>query len=147
MEDRYLIEVLLFTASEPLSQTKLNQVLFDGEQVDLAGTIALLNKEYKSQERGIEIEKIAGGYRLCSKPEYHLYIQRLLNKSKKLKLSRAALEALAIIAYKQPLTRVKIEGIRGVECGSVIKTLIERELIAIKGRDDGVGRALLYGTS
>ena len=106
-----------------------------------------MNSDYTNEGKGLKIEKVAGGYQLLSHSEYHLYIQRLLNKSKKIKLSRPALEALSIIAYKQPITRVEIESIRGVECGGVIKTLIERELVTIKGRDGGMGRALLYGTS
>ena len=84
---------------------------------------------------------------LLSLPEYHLYIQRLFNRGKSVKLSRPALETLAIIAYKQPLLRLEIESIRGVECSGVIKTLIEKELVTIKGRDGGMGRALLYGTT
>ncbi len=147
MDNKKLVEVLLFTSPEPLTQVKLNQILFDGENVNLKQTIELLNTDYLKEDKGIKIEKIGGGYQLLSHPEYHLYIQRLFNKSKKVKLSRPALEALSIIAYKQPLTRIEVESIRGVECGSVIKTLIERELVTIKGRDEGVGRALLYGTT
>ena len=147
MDNKNLVEVLLFASNEPLTQNKLNQVLFDGESIDLAETVKLINGAYKSSNKGLYIDKIAGGYQLLSRPDYHMYIQRLLNKSKKVKLSKAALEALSIIAYKQPISRVEIESIRGVECGSVIKTLMEREVVTIKGRDEGVGRALLYGTT
>jgi len=147
MDNKKLVEVLLFTSPEPLTQFKLNQILFDGENVDLEETIQSINNDYLNQNKGLKIEKISGGYQLLSHPEYHLYIQRLFNKSKKVKLSQPALEALSIIAYKQPLTRIEVESIRGVECGSVIKTLIERGLVTIKGRDEGVGRALLYGTT
>jgi segregation and condensation protein B len=147
MDNKNLVEVLLFANNEPLTQSKLNHILFDGESIDLAETVKLINEEYKSQNKGLFIEKIGGGYQLLSAPDYHLYIQRLLNKSKKVKLSNAALEALSIIAYKQPISRIEIESIRGVECGSVIKTLMEREVVTIKGRDEGVGRALLYGTT
>ena len=147
MDNKKLVEVLLFTSPEPLTQFKLNQILFDGENVDLEETIQLINNDYLNQNKGLKIEKISGGYQLLSHPEYHLYIQRLFNKSNKVKLSHPALEALSIIAYKQPFTRIEVESIRGVECGSVIKTLIERGLVTIKGRDGGVGRALLYGTT
>ena len=147
MDSKKLVEVLLFSSPEPLTQGKLNQILFDGENIDMKSVVEVLNADYLKENKGLKIEKIGGGYQILSHPEYHLYIQRLFNKAKKVKLSRPALEALSIIAYKQPLSRVEAESIRGVECGSVIKTLMERELITIKGRDDGMGRALLYGTS
>jgi segregation and condensation protein B len=147
MDDKKLVEVLLFSSPEPLTQGKLNQILFDGENIDLKSTVELLNIDYTDESKGLKIEKIGGGYQLLSHPEYHLYIQRLFNKGKKVKLSRPALETLSIITYKQPMTRIEIESIRGVECGGVIKTLIERELVTIKGRDPGMGRALLYGTT
>lgn len=147
MDNKKLIEVLLFSSPEPLTQVKLNQILFDGESIDLKSTIELLNLDYTKEGKGLKIEKISGGYQLLSHSEYHLYIQRLFSKGKKVRLSRAALETLSIITYKQPMTRIEIESIRGVECGGVIKTLIERELVTIKGRDVGMGRALLYGTT
>jgi segregation and condensation protein B len=147
MDSKKLVEVLLFSSPDPLTQGKLNQTLFDGENIDMKSVVEVLNADYLKENKGLKIEKIGGGYQILSHPEYHLYIQRLFNKAKKVKLSRPALEALSIIAYKQPLSRVEVESIRGVECGSVIKTLMERELITIKGRDDGMGRALLYGTS
>ena len=147
MDNKKLVEVLLFSSPEPLTQGKLNQILFDGESIDLKSVVEALNADYTYKGKGLKIEKIGGGYQFLSLPEYHLYIQRLFNKAKKVKLSNPALEALSIIAYKQPLPRVEIESIRGVECGGVIKTLIERELVTIKGRDGGMGRALLYGTT
>ena len=147
MDNKKLVEVLLFSSPEPLTQGKLNQILFDGESIDLKSAVESLNVDYTNEEKGLKVEKIGGGYQLLSHAEYHLYIQRLFNKGKKIKLSRPALEALSIITYKQPMTRIEIESIRGVECGGVIKTLIERELVTIKGRDMGMGRALLYGTT
>tara|TARA_B110000438_G_scaffold296245_1_gene340631 strand:+ start:7806 stop:8366 length:561 start_codon:yes stop_codon:yes gene_type:complete len=147
VDNKKLVEVLLFSSPEPLTQVKLNQILFDGESADLKSIVEDINNDYANSEKGLKIENIGGGYQLLSHPEYHLYIQRFFNNSKKVKLSRPALETLSIIAYKQPLTRLEIESIRGVECGGVIKTLIDRELVTIKGRDGGMGRALLYGTT
>ena len=95
----------------------------------------------------IFIEKIAGGYQILTHNDCHLYIQRLNNKSRKIQITQAALEALAIISYKPPINKADIEFVRGVNCDSVIKTLIERDLVTIKGREDGAGRALLYGTT
>ena len=128
-------------------QTKFNQILQPEEAVGLEPLIKEINKEYRQAGKGIYIEKIAGGYQLLSKEEYHIYVQRMFNKYKKLKLSRASQEALAIIAYRQPVSKVEVESIRGVECGSVINTLMERELITVKGRQSSVGRPLLFGTT
>ena len=93
------------------------------------------------------IEKIAGGYQLLSKKEYHFYIEKLLQETRKPRFSKAAMETLSIVAYKQPLTRIEIEHIRGVDCSGVIKNLLDKGLLAIKGRDEGIGRALLYVTT
>jgi len=147
MDSKKLVEVLLFSSSDPLTQIKLNQILIDGENINLKSTVKELNADFEKEEKGLKIEAIGGGYQLLSHSEYHIYIQRLLENRKKMKLTKPALEVLSIIAYKQPLVRVEIESIRGVECAGVIKTLIERELVTVKGRDAGMGRALLYGTS
>lgn len=141
-----LIEALLFATSEPLTQAKLNAVLQE-EKADLEAIISQLNEEYKTQDKAFYIGKIAGGYQILTHEEYHIYLQRLFSRSKKLKLSRPALEALAIIAYKQPVSKMEVESIRAVNCDSVIHSLLERELITIRGRDSGLGRALLYGTT
>lgn len=141
-----IVEVLLFATSDPLTQAKLNACLQD-DSTDLDEIIRELNEEYEKSEKGIYIGKIAGGYQILSKPEYHLYIQRLYNKIKKLHLSHAATEALTVIAYRQPVSRAELENIRGVNCDSVVRTLMEKELVTIKGREDGMGRAILYGTT
>ena len=98
-------------------------------------------------EKPYRIDKIAGGYQLVTKPEFEIWIRRLLGKSNKLILSAAALDTLAIIAYKQPIGRYDVEAIRGVDSSGVIKTLLSRNLIVIKGRGDGPGRPLLYSTT
>jgi len=141
-----IVEALLFATPEPLTQAKLNQVM-DGGDVDLQEIVEQLNEEYSDAGKALYIGKVAGGFQILTHPDYHLYIQRLFTKSHRLKLSSAALEALAIIAYKQPISKMEVESIRGVGCDSVIRSLLERELITIKGRDEGIGRALLYGTT
>ena len=114
---------------------------------NLNKTVNRLNKFYHKHEKPYRIDKIAGGYQLVTKPEFEIWIRRLLGKSNKLILSAAALDTLAIIAYKQPIGRYDIEAIRGVDSSGVIKTLLSRNLIVIKGRGDGPGRPLLYSTT
>ena len=99
------------------------------------------------QMKGLKIQKIGGGYQVLSLPEYHVFIERLFQKTRKIQLSRPALEALSIVAYRQPVSKAEMESIRGVECGSVLSTLMERELITVKGRGKTAGRPLLFGTT
>ena len=145
-EDLFIIEALLFASPHPLTQKHLNQI-FDNNPPSLNSVIEELRKKYNRENHAFEIQSIAGGYQLNSHSEYDIWIRRLLNKTGKLYLSTAALESLAIIAYKQPVNRFEIESIRGVDCSGVLKTLLNKNLICIKGRDEGPGRPLLYGTT
>ena len=106
-----------------------------------------LNRHYEKANRSFKIQRIAGGFQLTTLPEFDIWIKRMLDKSGKLALSTAALETLAIIAYKQPISRFNVESIRGVDCSGVIKTLLSKSLVRIKGRDEGPGRPLLYATT
>jgi segregation and condensation protein B len=109
--------------------------------------VRLLNDSYEASGRAFRIELLAGGYRLMTLPQFAGTLS-LFHKSKaNAKLSRAAVESLAIIAYKQPITRAELEAIRGVACGEVLKTLLERRLVTIRGRADELGRPMLYGTT
>jgi len=146
MNVKNIIEVLFHSSPGPLSQKDLNHVLGDNK-VKLKEVVTELNKEYKESSKGLVIEKIAGGYQLLSKKEYHFYIEKLLKEVKKPRFSRAAMETLSIVAYKQPVTRAEVEHIRGVDSSGVIKNLLDKGLLAIKGRDDALGRALLYATT
>ena len=146
MDVKNIIEVLIHSSPSPLSQKDLNHVL-DDKKINLEKIINEINKEYKKAKKGLVIEKIAGGYQLLSKKEYHFYIEKLLQETRKPRFSKAAMETLSIVAYKQPLTRIEIEHIRGVDCSGVIKNLLDKGLLAIKGRDEGLGRALLYVTT
>ena len=145
-EELFVIEALLFASPHPLTQKQINQI-FENDPPKLNSVIAGLREKYTGENHAFEIQDIAGGYQLNSRPEYDIWIQRLLNKTGKLYLSTAALESLAIIAYKQPVNRFEIESIRGVDCSGVLKTLLNKNLICIKGRDEGPGRPLLYGTT
>ena len=145
-EDLFIIEALLFASPHPLTQKQINQI-FENNPPVLNSVISELRKKYIRENHAFEIQTIAGGFQLNSHPEYDIWIRRLLNKTGKLYLSTAALESLAIIAYKQPVNRFEIESIRGVDCSGVLKTLLNKNLVCIKGRDEGPGRPLLYGTT
>ncbi len=145
-EEFFIIEALLFASPHPLTQKHVNQI-FENDPPRLTSVIEILRKKYNRENHAFGIQTIAGGYQLNSRPEYDIWIRRLLNKTGKLYLSTAALESLAIIAYKQPVNRFEIESIRGVDCSGVLKTLLNKNLICIKGRDEGPGRPLLYGTT
>ena len=147
MDMKNLVEVLLFAAPEPLTQVRFNQITLDEKPIELQTLIDELNGEYEQAGKGLIIRKIGGGYQILSLPEYYVFIERLFNKSRKLHLSHPALEALSIVAYRQPVSKAEVESIRGVECGSVISTLMERELITVKGRGKTAGRPLLFGTT
>ncbi len=145
-EEVFIIEALLFATPHPLTQKQINQI-FESDPPDLNNVISKLREKYNKENHSFEIQAIAGGYQLNSLPEYDIWVRRLLNKTGKLYLSTAGLESLAIIAYKQPINRFEIESIRGVDCTGVLKTLLNKKLICIRGRDDGPGRPLLYGTT
>jgi segregation and condensation protein B len=141
-----IIEALLFASPTPLNQSQLNQV-FDNSIPNLKEAIDRLNQFYSKHDRPYLIEPVAGGYQLVTKSNYDIWIRRLIGKSNKLTLSAAALDSLAIIAYKQPIGRYDIEAIRGVDSSGVVKTLLSKNLIKIKGRGAGPGRPLLYSTT
>ena len=143
---RKIIEALLFASPEPLTQTKVNGV-FDPDTPNLKEVVEELNEQYAQGNHAFKIQQVAGGFQLVSRQEYEHFIRRMLNKSGRLTLSSAALDTLAIIAYKQPVGRYEVEAIRGVDSSGVLKTLLNRNLIKIKGRDSGPGRPLLYQTT
>lgn len=143
---KYAIEGILFAAGEPVKTARLALVLdVDIESVEEA--VDALKNEYNEQHRGLTIIDIDEGYQLCSRPEYYTYIQEILGEQRRQALSNAAMETLAIIAYKQPITRAGIEYIRGVNSDGSVNRLIERNLIEEVGRLDAPGRPILYGTT
>ena len=147
MQRSRMIEVLLFASEAPLSAADLARVDdgLDEEQVE--GLIAELKQEYDAADRAFDIVEIAGGYQLLTRPEYADILQRFETVPLTARLSPAALETLAIVAYRQPVGRADIEEIRGVGAGGVLRTLLERNLIEVTGRGEGLGRPLLYGTT
>jgi segregation and condensation protein B len=152
-----LVEALIFAAKEPLS---INQVrsIYQGENIrdeisrhvepdTVRQIIADLNKEYTRQDRPYRIVQIAGGYQFATLSDYSEWLGKLYREQGRRKLSQSGVETLAIIAYKQPVTKAEIEKIRGVNCDYVLKNLLEKELLTITGRAESVGRPLLYGTT
>ncbi len=150
-EVNQIVEALLFSSPEPLTQVQLNSIfemdLVHPELTNLENIIEDLQGKYNKNDNAFTIIKVAGGYQLVSRSEYAVFIRRLLKKSGRLMLTNASLETLAIIAYRQPVNRFEIESIRGVDSSGVLKTLLSKNLIKIKGRDSGPGRALLYNTT
>lgn len=142
----YAIEGILFAAGEPVKTAKLAAVL-EIETSAVEEAVRLLKYEYDTQERGLMIIDIDEGYQICSRPEYYNYIQIILGDQRRQALSNAAMEALAIIAYKQPVTRGQVEYIRGVNSDSAINRLCERGLIEECGHLDAPGRPILYKTT
>lgn len=145
-EIKVLVEALLFATDQPLPLKRLVEILGAGKGC-VSQAVELLRQEYESTQRAFHVEEIAGGYQLLSKPEYHQWICLLEKKNTESKLSPAALETLAIIAYKQPILRATIEAIRGVESSQMLRSLIEKGLVKIVGKDESLGRPLLYGTT
>ena len=142
----YAIEGILFAAGEPVKAAKLAAVL-EIEIDAVTEAIRLLKYDYDTNQRGFNIIDIDDGYQICSRPEYYNYIQVILGEQRRQALSNAAMEALAIIAYKQPITRGQIEYIRGVNSDGAVNRLVERGLIEESGRLDAPGRPILYKTS
>lgn len=144
---KQIVEALLFASDSPVPLSTLVEVLDGPGPGEVAEVLQDLGREYEETERGVALAEIAGGYQILSRKECALWIDRMLRSRRKVRLSRAGLETLAIVAYKQPITKTEIDGIRGVDSGGALHTLLERNLAAIQGRSKGVGRPLLYGTT
>lgn len=142
----YAIEGILFAAGEPVKAAKLAAVL-ETDIDTVTEAVKLLRYNYDTEERGMTIIDIDDGYQLCSRPDYYNYIQLILGEQRRQALSNAAMEALAIIAYKQPITKGQIEYIRGVNSDGAVNRLTERGLIEECGRLDAPGRPILYKTT
>lgn len=148
------IEALIFAAETGVSLEEIREILatLDGDpkimdENAVASMIENISRRYATPESILELKFINNSYQFLTKPEYHPTINRLVSHRSKKKLSQAALETLAIIAYRQPVTKLEIEHIRGVNCDYTIQRLLEKELISIQGKADSAGRPLLYGTS
>jgi segregation and condensation protein B len=144
-----LVEALLFVADQPLSVNALVKAV-DDDRADAAKVKKVLDAlmdNYEAHPRGFKLVKLANGYQIVTRERYAPWVKSMLAGRQKARLTRAALETVAVVAYKQPITRLGIERIRGVDVGGVLNTLLERNLAMIKGRDPGPGRPLLYGTT
>ena len=141
-----IIEALLFVSQKPLTIEEIRQALDGIEEESIKKAIEELRADYSSQERSFGIAELAGGWQIVTNPEFAPWISKLF-KQNEMRLSNPAMETLAIIAYKQPLTRSEVERIRGVNVDGVLKTLIDKNLIKIRGRKDAPGRPIAYGTT
>ena len=144
---KQILEALLFAADEPLSARRIADMIDDATPGAVADLVRDLNADYLRDDRAFHVQEVAGGYRLVTRPEFASWIAELRASDSSPRLSQAALETLSIVAYKQPVTRAELESIRGVTVEGVLKTLVDRELVRITGREEGMGRPLLYGTT
>lgn len=150
MEDHELtavLESLLFVSGDPISAKRLTEALEGISLVRVRDALDTLTKNYNASGRGLRIVEVAGGYQIATRSECAPWIRSLDKIKAATRLSKSALETLAIAAYKQPVTRGEIELIRGVDSAGVLRTLMERRIIKIVGRREGVGRPILYGTT
>jgi segregation and condensation protein B len=143
---KLIIEALLFASDKPLAIKEIHAVLPDLKSAEIAGALRVLKYEYEAMGRSFALHEVGGGFQFRSRQEYGAYILKMLQASPA-RLSRATMETLAIIAYKQPVLRQEIERLRGVDVGGILKTLLEKGLIKIMGRKNLPGRPLVYGTT
>jgi segregation and condensation protein B len=147
MDDiKNIIESLLFVADEPLNIDRFKNIIGQAETKEIRQALEELEADYEARQGGFYLNQVAGGYQIRTRSEYMEWIKRLL-QPKPLRLSKAALETLAIIAYKQPVIRSDVEHIRGVDCGGVLRVLLERKFIRVLGRKEIPGRPLIYATT
>jgi segregation and condensation protein B len=142
-----IVEALIFASDTPLSADRIKEAMDETNGLDIDTVVNALNDEYAATGRSFSIQRVAGGYHLSTLPEYATYIRQLYLGRHKNRLTQAALETLAIVAFKQPVSRIDIAQIRGVDPDGVLKNLLDRRLITISGRSEGIGRPLLYSTT
>jgi segregation and condensation protein B len=145
-ELKAVLEALIFASPEPLTRNAIDKLLASEPQEDVDAALAELRRDYE-RPGGLHLVEVAGGYQIVTRPELHEWVRRLFHERTTQKLTVQALETLAVIAYKQPLTALEITEIRGVNTSGVLNTLLERHLIKIVGRKHVVGRPFLYATT
>ena len=141
-----ILERLLFVADVPLSIDQIKSFLEMDDRNTIRAVLTAVSEEYDALKRGFFLSEVAGGFQLRTRPEYRQWARRV-KQSKPARLSRAAMETLAIVAYKQPVLRSDVEHLRGVDCGGTLRTLLERGIVRVLGRKDLPGRPMVYGTS
>lgn len=144
---RAIIEAILLTATEPVTPGRLVHLLAGYNGRDIREAIDALNDQYQAAKHGIEVVELAGGYQLASRQQWGPWLRKYHKTSRQVRLSSAGLEVLAIVAFKQPVTRVEIDTIRGVSSASVLQTLMELNMVRLAGRSDGIGKPMLFGTT
>ena len=145
-EKRRIVEALILGSAEPISAARIADIVPFCTPALAVELVAELNAEYREQYRAFEIAEVAGGWQLRTLPEFAVYLQQTL-QNRPTRLSQAALETLAVIAYRQPVTRAEVEHVRGVDTGALLRSLIERKLVRIAGHRDVPGRPMLYATT
>ena len=145
-ELKAIVEALIFASPEPITPRMLYRLLADEPKEDVKAAVEALRADY-NQRPGLQFVDVAGGYQIVTRPELHEWVRRLFHERSTQKLTLQALETLAVIAYKQPVTAVETSEIRGVNASGVLGTLLERHLIRIVGRNNVVGRPFLYATT
>ena len=146
-EVKSILEAILFAASEPISLEQFSQLFDDVSVRQIRQQLMRLRDEYQETNRSFQLIEIANGFQICTDRAYHQWIEKFYTRQIRVKLSPSALEALAIVAYKQPVTRSEVEEIRGVNSDSVLSSLIEKRMLRIAGRKPGPGRSLLLATT
>ena len=141
------LEAILFLSREPLGSRKLAQLAGLADGTKARTLVRALNRRYDAEGSAFRVEEVAGGFQLLTRPKYAPWLRRLHSTPLEVRLSAPAMETLAVVAYRQPVLRAEIEAIRGVQCGEVLRQLIERDLVRIVGRSEELGRPLLYGTT
>ena len=141
------VEAALFAADEPLTPRKLAAAADLADAAEARRLVEKLKVFYDQDGTAFQVEELAGGYQVRTRPAFHPWLVRLRRTNPDPKLSPSALETLAIIAYRQPIMRADVEAIRGVQCGELMRHLMEKGLVRIAGRDDSLGRPMLYGTT
>jgi segregation and condensation protein B len=142
-----IVEGLLFASDVPLEADRIREVLDLASVADAHALLAALKERYERDEHALEVTEVGGGYRMVTRPALAPWLVRLARTRTRVRLSRAALEALAIVAYKQPVSRPEIDGVRGVNSEGVLDNLLERRLVRIAGRKDAPGRPYLFETT
>lgn len=141
------VEAILFASDSPLPASKISRAAELGGERAVREAVAYLNRRYDELGSAFRIDQVAGGYRMMTRPEYHDVLARLFQSRSEAKLSTAAMETLAVVAYRQPILRADIEAIRGVACGDMLRGLMDKQLVKIVGRAEVLGRPMLYGTT
>lgn len=142
-----ILEAILFAASEPITVKQFQHAIPGMNARDIRKALTEIRDDYQNMNRSFRLMEIANGYQICTRPEYSDWIRKFYIQQVRVTLSPSALETLAIVAYKQPVTRNEVSTIRGVNSDSVISSLVEKELVCVSGRKEGAGRSLLFSTT